>query len=148
MPTTRYSHNPDPAHAPERNLSSMRLRPINISLAVAAQAARTYPKEARQACLWLSNLAANSQRIQLCWQRRLLPDPLGTIGRITEAELCEKAGLQRHDVYWALTGGVSGADDPILQKFVSAVKKLRAEFEEKLPPLVKTADSRVIADAF
>jgi hypothetical protein len=144
MPSTRYSDIADPAHSPERNLSSIRLRPINISLAVTAQAARTYPKEAREACLWLSNLAANSQRIQLCWQRRLLTDPLGTIGRITEAELCSKIGLEPIEVYRALTGH----DDADLPKFVAAVKKLRAEFEEKLPPLVKTADSRIIADAF
>lgn len=141
---TRLSDNSDPGHAPERNLSSARLRPINISLAVAAQAARAYPKEAREACLWLANLAANSQRIQLCWQRRLLPDPIGTIGRITEADLCEKLGLHPIDVYRALTGH----EDADLDKFCLAVKRLRAEFEKALPPLVKTADSRAIAEAF
>jgi DNA transposition AAA+ family ATPase len=141
---TRHSDNCDPGHAPERNLSSARLRPINISLAVAAQAARAYPKEAREACLWLANLAANSQRIQLCWQRRLLPDPIGTIGRITEADLCEKLSLHPIEVYRALTGH----EDADLDKFCLAVKRLRAEFEAKLPPLVKTADSRVIAEAF
>src|SRR6266496_5660485 len=104
MSSTRYSNNPDPAHAPERNLSSTRLRPINISLSVAAQAARAYPKEVREACLWVANLAANSQRIQLCWQRRLLPDPLGTVGHITEADLCSKLDLHAIEVYRALTG--------------------------------------------
>jgi DNA transposition AAA+ family ATPase len=144
MSTTRHSNTDDPAHAPERNLSSARLRPITISLAVAAQAVRTYPKEAREACLWLANLAANSQRIQLCWQHRLLPDPLGTIGRIAEVELCAKLGLDRREVYAALTGH----EDADLDKFCLAVKRLRADFEAALPPLVKTADSRLIAEAF
>ncbi len=141
---TRTSTNDDPSHAPERNLSSARLRPINISLAVAAQATRSYPTESRNAALWLANLAANSQRIQLCWQRRLLPDPIGTIGRITEADLCSKLGLHPIEVYRALTGH----DEADLDKFCLAVKRLRAEFESKLPPLVKTADSRAIAEAF
>jgi DNA transposition AAA+ family ATPase len=141
---TRTTENSDPANAPERNLSSARLRPIAISLAVVAQSARTYAKEAREACLWLANLAANSQRIQLCWQRRLLADPIGTVGRITEVELCEKVGLHREDVYAALTGH----DSADLPKFVAAVNTLRADFESKLPPLVRTADSRTIAEAF
>lgn len=141
---TRHSDSDDPGHAPERNLSSARLRPINISLAVAAQAARAYSKEAREACLWLANLAANSQRIQLCWQRRLLPDPIGTIGRITEADLCGKLDLHPIEVYRALTGH----DEADLPKFVARVSALRKDFESKLPPLVKTADSRAIAEAF
>jgi hypothetical protein len=122
----------------------MRLRPVNISLSVTAQAARAYPKEMREACLWLANLAANSQRIQVCWQLRGLADPLGTIGRIAEADLCDRLGLDRREVYAALTGG----NDADLPKFIAAVKKLRAEFESKLPPLVKTADSKQIAEAF
>jgi hypothetical protein len=141
---TRTTANHDPAHAPERNLSSLRNRAITVSLAVAAQSCRTYAKEAREACLWLANLAANSVRIQVCWQLRGLEDPLGTIGRIAEADLCDKLSLDRRDVYAALTG----ADDADLPKFVAAVKKLRAEFEGALPPLVKTADTRIIAEAF
>jgi DNA transposition AAA+ family ATPase len=141
---TRTSFNDDPAHAPERNLSSARLRPINISLAVAAQATRSYPTESRHAALWLANLAANSQRIQLCWQRRLLPDPIGTIGRITEVDLCDKLGLHPIEVYRALTGH----DEADLDKFCLAVKRLREKFEGALPPLVKTVDSRSIKEAF
>jgi hypothetical protein len=94
--------------------------------------------------LWLANLAANSQRIQLCWQRRLLPDPLGTVGRITEADLCAKLGLDRLDIYDALTGGPM----PISGKFRAAVEKFRAEFESQLPRMVKTHDTAIIAAAF
>src|SRR6266542_2762946 len=140
---TRHSSNHDPSHAPERNLSSLRNRAITVSLAIAAQSCRTYPKEAREASLWLANLAANSQRIQVCWQLRGLEDPLGTIGRIAEVDLCHKLGLDRRDVYAALTG----ADDADLDKFCLAVKRLRADFESKLPPLVKTADTKQISEA-
>lgn len=141
---TRTTDNHDPAHAPERNLSSSRLRPINISLSIAAQACRAYSTESRNAALWLANLAANSQRIQICWQLRGLEDPLGTIGRITEVDICAKVGLHPIEVYRALTGH----DDADLCKFVKLVSKLRADFESKLPPLVKTADTRTIAEAF
>lgn len=141
---TRTSNNSDPGHAPERNLSSVRNRPITISLAIAAQACRTYPKEAREACLWLANLAANSQRIQLCWQNRFLPDPLGTVGRIAEADLCEKLGLHRTEVYAALTGH----EEADLAKFCLAVKRLRKQFEESLPPLITTEDSKAIEQSF
>lgn len=148
MPSTRYSENSDPAHAPERNLSSIRNRPMTVSLAVAARSCRTYPKPMREMCLWLANVAANAQRIQLCWQRRLLPDPLGTIGRITEAELCEKVGLDRRDVYSVLTGSAYSEDNSVPERFLEAVKRLRADFESKLPPLIKTRDSRLIDEAF
>lgn len=144
MSNTRRSTNTDPAHAPGRNLSSPSLRPINVSLAVTALACRTYDTRARHACLWLANVAANSQRIQLCWQRRLLPDPLGTIGRITEADLSRKLGLEPIDIYRALTGH----DEADLPRFTEAVEKFRAEFEKALPPLVRTADSAIIQEAF
>ena len=144
MSNTRHSTSTDPAHAPERNLSSARLRPINVSLALAAQACRTYDTPTRHAALWLANLAANSQRIQLCWQRRRLPDPLGTIGRISEADLAARLGLEPLEIYRALTG----SDDADLQKFRRAVESFRAAFEKALPPLVATADMAVIERAF
>jgi len=143
MPT-RHADNQDVSHAPERNLSSLHNRSLTISLAIAANACRRYPKESREACLWLANVAANSQRIQLCWQMRFLPDPIGAIGRITEAELCEKVGLHRSEVYAALTGH----EDADLGKFVEKVSLLRKEFESQLPPLVTTADSKSITEAF
>jgi hypothetical protein len=141
---TRHADTDDPAHAAERNLSSRELRPLTISLAVAAQAVRTYPRAAREACLWLANLAANSPRIQLCWQHRFLPCPLDSVGRITEVELCEKVGLSRFDVYAALTGHCE-ADLP---RFVTAVSKVRENFESNLPPLATTATSGMIGEAF
>jgi len=144
MSNTRYADTDDPGHAPFRNLSSTAHRPITISLAVAAQACRIYEPVTRAACLWLANLAANSQRIQLCWQDRLLPDPLGTVGRITEVDLSAKLGLTTFDIYAAL----SGHPDADLPQFVAAVAKFRAEFERQLPPLVKTQDTAKIAAAF
>jgi hypothetical protein len=58
----------DFATSPGRNLSSRRLRPVSVSLAIAAQAARIYDPATRAAVLWLVNFAANSQRVQLCWR--------------------------------------------------------------------------------
>lgn len=141
---TRTSTNPDPGHAPERHLSSAHLRPINVSLALCANAVRRYDAPTRAAALWLCNVAANSRRIQVCWQSRNLPDPLGTIGRITEADLADKLGLSVGDIYRALTG------DPTanLPAFRRAVETFRAAFEKALPPLVKTGDSARIASAF
>jgi len=144
MSSTRTAKTSDPGHAPERNLSSPAHRPVNISLAIAAQACRIYDPRTRAACLWLANLAANSQRIQLCWQERLLPDPLGTVGRITEADLARKLDLDPHEIYAALTGH----EDADLPRFVAAVEKFRKYFESQLPQLVKTADSATIAAAF
>ena len=144
MPNTRYATTDDPGHAPGRNLSSREHRPITISLAVTAQACRIYDAATRAACLWLANLSANSQRIQLCWQDRLLSDPLGTVGRITEVDLAAKLGLTPFEIYAAL----SGHPEADLAKFREAVERFRAEIEGKLPPLVKTQDSDVIAAAF
>jgi DNA transposition AAA+ family ATPase len=144
MSSTRYANNDDPGHAPWRNLSSPRLRPINVSLSIASQAARIYPEAARHACLWLANVAANSQRIQLCWQRRKLPDPLGTIGRITEVDVATRLGLEPIDVYRFL----SGHDEADIERCTAAIQKYRAEFESAFPPLVKTQDTATIAEAF
>lgn len=130
--------------APEQNLSALRIRPINVSLLIAAQAARAYPKREREAVLWLTNLAANSQRIQLCWQRRRMPDPLGTVGRITEVALSAKLGLEPIEIYKALTG----ADDAELPRFTEAVEAFRREFEKSLPPLVGTEDIKTMERAF
>ena len=143
MSNTRYASSPE-TRAPGRNLSAPERRPISVSLAIAAQACRVYDKTTREACLWLANVAANSQRIQLCWQERLLPDPLGTVGRISEVELSHKLGLEPFDIYAAL----SGHPDADLPAFVAAVTKFRKEFEAQVPPLVKTRDSSTIAAAF
>ncbi len=142
--STRTSTNQEPSHAPERNLSDPSRRPITISLAIAAQACRIYDPRTRSACLWLANLAANSQRIQLCWQDRLLPDPLGTVGRISEVELAAKLGLEPFEIYAAL----SGHPDADLPKFCAAVEKFRRDFESQLPPLIHTSDSDTIVAAF
>jgi DNA transposition AAA+ family ATPase len=141
---TRTSDNPDPGHAPERNLSSAHLRPINVSLALCANAVRRYPEDARCAALWLCNLAANSRRIQTAWTLRGLRDPLGTIGRIAEADLADKLNLTVPEIYRALTG------DPAanLPAFTRAVLTFRAAFQNALPPLVRTGDTARIAGAF
>ncbi len=150
MSTTRRSADADPYSSPERNLSSVRLRPVNVSLAIASQAARTYDAEARAAVLWLANVAANSQRLQVCWQLRSGPDgrslrdPLGTVGRITEADLARRLGLDPLAIFHALTGH----PDAELPAFTEAVRKLRAEFEAALPPLVRTEDTRTVEAAF
>jgi DNA transposition AAA+ family ATPase len=144
MSSTRYANTSEPSHAPERNLSAPERRPINISLAIAAQACRIYDPRTRAACLWLANLAANSQRIQLCWQERLLPDPLGTVGRISEVELAAKLGLEPFEIYSAL----SGHPDADLPKFRDAVEAFRRDFESQLPPLIHTSDSDTIVSAF
>lgn len=144
MSSTRYASNQEPSHAPERNLSDPARRPITVSLAIAAQACRIYDPATRSACLWLANLAANSQRIQLCWQERLLPDPLGTVGRISEVELAHQLGLEPVEIYEAL----SGHPEADLPNFTLAVETFRAKFESQLPPLVKTSDSDIIAAAF
>jgi len=141
---TRRTDNTDPGHAPEKHLSSPHLRPINVSLALCANAVRTYDTPTRHAALWLCNLAANSRRIQVCWQSRNLPDPLGTIGRITEADLAAKLGLEPKEIYMALTGDPA-ADLP---RFRRAVESFRAAFEKALPPLVKTGDTAKIVGAF
>ena len=125
-------------------ISSPHLRPIQVSLAVAAHAARTYTQDHRHAVLWLANLAANSRRIQLCWQRRGLPDPLGTIGQIAEVELARKLNLEPLAILRALTGH-SEADLPA---FTSAVTKFRAEFEAAVPQLIPTADMATVDAAF
>jgi len=125
-------------------ISAPHLRPIQVSLAVAAHAARTYDLKHRHAVLWLANLAANSRRIQLCWQRRGLPDPLGTVGQIAEVELAKKLDLEPLAILRALTGH-SEADLPA---FTAAVTKFRAEFEAALPPLIPTADAATVAEAF
>lgn len=145
MSSTRSNPLADPGDAPERHLSALHLRGINVSLSIVAQAARTYDRETREAALWLANLSANSQRIQLCWQRRLLPDPLGTVGKITEADLSARLGLDRLVIYSALTGGASRDE---LADFRTAVQRLRAELEKAVPPLVKTADTETIQSAF
>lgn len=125
-------------------ISSPHLRPIQVSLAVAAHAARIYEPEHRRAVLWLANLAANSRRVQLCWQRRGLPDPLGTIGQIAEAELAKKLNLAPLAILRALTGH-SEADLPA---FTASVTKFRAEFEAQIPKLIPTSDMQTVADAF
>lgn len=141
---TRIATTSDPANAPERNLSSPHLRPVNVSLAIAAQASRVYDPETRAAVLWLANLSANSQRVQLCWQRRKLPDPLGTVGRISEADLSRHLGLDRLEIYRALTGH----DEADLPAFTAAVRTFRAKVEAMLPPLVETKDTAIIKAAF
>jgi DNA transposition AAA+ family ATPase len=140
---TRTEHDGLPP-SPIRNLSRPGLRPVNVSLAVAATACRAYPAPVRRACLWLANLAANSQRIQLCWRRRGLDDPLGTIGRITEEALAELVGLDPMAIRCALNGD----RDADLPRFRVAVESFRKKFESALPPLVKTADTKTIASAF
>lgn len=144
MSNTRTADRLDFREAPERHLASARLRPINVSLALAARAVRVYDEPTRRACLWLCNLAANSQRIQLCWQKRGLPDPLGTVGRIAEADLARHLGLAPIEIYRALTGD----EEADLERFRLAVEAFRAEFEKNLPPLVKTQDTATMEAAF
>lgn len=129
---------------PERHLASSRLRPITVSLALTARAVRVYDEPARRACLWLANLAANSQRIQLCWQKRGLPDPLGTVGRIAEADLSRHLGLAPIEIYRALTGD----EEADLKRFCTAVSEFRTKFESSLPPLVRTQDTATMEAAF
>lgn len=144
MSSTRRSTNPDVAHAPQKNLSAVHLRPINVSLTTASQAARILPPRERAAVLWLANVAVNSQRIQVCWQSRGLPDPLKSIGRITEAEISRRLGLPTLEIYRALTGHRS-AD---LSAFTMVVEKMREEVEAVLPPLARTQDTATMQAAF
>lgn len=127
----------------EGSLSDRAHKGIIISLAVVAQASRIYSQRDREACLWLANVAANSQRIQLVWQRRKLPDPLGCVGRITEADLAHKLGLEPYDIYTALTG----RENADLPRFTAAVERFRKEFEAALPPIVQTEDTKTIRKA-
>ena len=52
MPSTRHAKNQDIAHAPERNLSDLAHRTINIPLSTVAMSARIYPHRVRNAS-WL-----------------------------------------------------------------------------------------------
>lgn len=125
------------------HLSDDNHRPVSVSLCIVAQACRIYDKSTREACLWLANLAANSTRIQLCWQRRGLPDPLGTVGRIAEADLAARLGISKVEILRALTGH----PEANLPLFREAVEKFRAYFESQLPPLVKTQDTKTVENA-
>lgn len=143
MSSTRYAA-PGSAPSPERNLSRPGIRPIAVSLSVTAQTCRAYAPRHRKACLWLANLAANSQRVQLPWQRRGIADPLGSVGRITEEAMAAHLGLEPIEIYRALTG----EEDADLERFTEAVEKFRAAFEKALPPLVRTRDTVIIESAF
>lgn len=143
MSNTRHAK-PGAEFAPERYMSSAEHAGLNISLAIVTKQVRCYPTEARRAALWLANFAANSQRLQLVWQRRHLPDPIGTIGQITALQLEERLGIDQREIREVLTGG----PDRNLPQFTAAVQAYRAKIEGALPRWVKTEDMRITEEAF
>lgn len=100
--------------APERGLSNPRLAGINIGLHIVARVGRAHAEPMRRAMIWLVNYAQ--------------------IHRSTADSLSDRLGISRADIRSALT-------DPEFEdteRFVAAVRDLRAEFEATIPHLVET----------
>lgn len=123
MSSTRYaSVTANPDDAPERHLSSGRLRGISIGMNIVARVARVLPEAERSAMLWLTNYAHKRD--------------------ITADALSEELDLDKAEIRRALTD-----PDADRARFVRQVAILRSKFETEIGKLYSSTVLRKVRNA-
>jgi hypothetical protein len=105
----------------ERGLSSPKIAGINIGLNIVIAISRSHPEPVRRSLIWLVNYSRN-------------------VVRCTADALAEKLDVPKASIRAALTD--PECDD--LPRVVTAIQKLRTEFESTITDLVDTAVAREV----
>lgn len=124
MPNTRYaSAGADPDAAPERHLSSAKLRGIQIGLNVIVRVAKARTLPEARAMIWVHNYAR--------------------LRKLTADALCDELNLDKAEIRAALTD-----PDADLTRFTREVARVRAAFEKSLPSLYATEVTKTVRKGF